>query len=167
MREKPRPQTRAGAGAVLSIGQLATHVGVTVRAIRHYHQQGLLAIADIDLALRQRISDLESLRHELAGLMAGEWLVLPAEVAELLDPMRSLGVSEHTMALERDGWTLLMAMAPSQVPEWAADKTAALADPDFQRLYLGWEGARDWAADDPRLVELATKGASWLGQPPS
>jgi DNA-binding transcriptional MerR regulator len=28
---------------VLTIGQLATYVGVTVRAVRHYHQRGLLA----------------------------------------------------------------------------------------------------------------------------
>ncbi len=29
-------------GAMLTIGQLADYVGVTVRAIRHYHQRGLL-----------------------------------------------------------------------------------------------------------------------------
>ncbi len=29
--------------STLTIGQLAAHVGVTVRAIRHYHQRGLLA----------------------------------------------------------------------------------------------------------------------------
>ena len=28
---------------MLTIGQLAGHTGVTVRAIRHYHQRGLLA----------------------------------------------------------------------------------------------------------------------------
>ena len=28
---------------MLTIGQLAAHVGVTVRAIRHYHQRGLLS----------------------------------------------------------------------------------------------------------------------------
>ena len=27
----------------LTIGQLADYVGVTIRAIRHYHQRGLLA----------------------------------------------------------------------------------------------------------------------------
>ena len=29
-------------GSSLTIGQLAAHVGVTVRAIRHYHARGLL-----------------------------------------------------------------------------------------------------------------------------
>jgi DNA-binding transcriptional MerR regulator len=28
---------------MLTIGQLAAHVGVTVRAVRHYHKRGLLA----------------------------------------------------------------------------------------------------------------------------
>ncbi len=201
---------------MLTISQLAAHVGVTVRAIRHYHQRGLLAepvrdrsgyrrydaqavahlirikaladagvplgrirelldsapaefagaVAEIDRAIQQRISALESLRHDLAGLMAGERLVLPAEVAELLDEMRSLGVSERTMTLERDGWTMLMALSPGRVSEWAADKTAALADPDFREFYLAWEQAYDWDPDDPRLVELAARAAAWLGKKP-
>ncbi|MGI8577350.1 MAG: MerR family transcriptional regulator [Nocardioidaceae bacterium] len=218
MKEKPTPLgIQAEAAAVLTIGQLAAHVGVTVRAIRHYHQLGLLgepvrdrsgyrrydaqavahlirikalanagvplgrirelldsnpaefadAVTEIDQAIQQRISGLEAVRHELAGLMAGERLVLPAEVADLLGQMRSLGVSERTMTVERDGWTLLMALSPEPVPTWAADKVAALADPDFRRLYLAWEQAYDWEADDPRLVELAAQAAAWLSKQPA
>ncbi len=201
---------------MLTISQLAAHVGVTVRAIRYYHQRGLLAepvrdrsgyrrydvqavadliriktladagvplgrtrdlidsdpaefaraIAEIDHTIHQRISDLQQVRHELAGLLAGERLVLPAEVAQLLDQMRSLGVSERTMALERDGWTLLVALAPEQVPPWATDKTTALADPEFQRFYLAWEQAYDWDPEDSRLVELAAQAAAWLAKKP-
>ena len=33
---------------MLTIGQLAEHTGVTVRAIRHYHQRGLLAEPERD-----------------------------------------------------------------------------------------------------------------------
>ena len=33
---------RSRGTASLTIGQLAAHVGVTVRAIRHYHARGLL-----------------------------------------------------------------------------------------------------------------------------
>jgi DNA-binding transcriptional MerR regulator len=213
----PGARTRSD-GAVLTIGQLAVHVGVTVRAIRHYHQRGLLAepvrdrsgyrrydtqavidliriktladagvplsqvrqlldshpaefagtVARIDQTLQDRIRDLERLRRQLAGLMAGERLVLPAEVTDLLDQMRSLGVSERAMTLERDGWTLLMARVPEQVAEWAADKSAALADPDFRRLFVAWDQAYDWEPDDPRLIELANQAATWLAkQPPS
>jgi DNA-binding transcriptional MerR regulator len=201
---------------VLTIGQLAAYVGVTARAIRHYHQQGLLAepprdpsgyrrysthavadlirikaladagvplarvrhllatdpaefalaVARIDQAFQDRISNLQHRRRQLAGLMAGERLVLPAEVAELLDELRSLGVSERTLTVERDGWTLLMALTPERVPGMAADKCAALADPDLRRLYLAWEDAYGWDPDDPRLAGLAAKAAAWIAQRP-
>lgn len=214
----PGAERRArSAGAALTIGQLAAHVGVTIRAIRHYHHRGLLAepardlsgyrrygakavidliriktlsdagvpldrgrhlldadpaafaaaIADIDQTLRERISDLEQLRRRLPELMAGDRLVLPAEVTEFLDQMRSLGVSERSMTLERDGWILLMPRLPDQVPRWAADKSAALADPDFARLYLDFDRAYDWD-HDPRLIELADNVAAWMAkQPPN
>jgi DNA-binding transcriptional MerR regulator len=201
---------------VLTIGQLAAHVGVTVRAIRHYHQRGLLAepvrdrsgyrrydaqavvdlirikaladagvplnrvrqlldfdpaqfasaVAEIDQSLQGRIRDLEQLRGQLAGLIAGERLVLPGEVTDLLDQMRSLGISERAVTLERDGWTLLMAQVPEQVAEWAAAKSTALADPDFRRLYVAWDQAYDWEPDDPRLVGLADQAATWLAKQP-
>jgi DNA-binding transcriptional MerR regulator len=201
---------------VLTIGQLAAHVGVTARAIRHYHQRGLLAepprdasgyrrygahavadlirikvladagvplahvrqllasdlaefttaVAKLDRALQDRISELEHRRRQLAGLMAGERLVLPAEVARLLDEMRALGVSERTLTVERDGWTLLMALSPEGVPAWAADKCGALADPDFRHLYLAWEEAHDWDPGDPRLAKLAAEAVSWIAQRP-
>jgi len=201
---------------VLTIGELAAHVGVTVRAIRHYHQRGLLAeparypsgyrrygadaVADlirirtladagvplarlrqlltsdpaefargvegIDQALQDRIADLEHRRRQLAGLMAGERLVLPAEVAVLLEQMCALGVSERTLTIERDGWTLLMALAPERVPDWAADKSAALTEPDFRRMYLAWEDAYDWDPADPRLAVLAQETAACLAQRP-
>jgi DNA-binding transcriptional MerR regulator len=215
---RPAPPPTPSDGAVLTISQLAAHVGVTVRAIRHYHQRGLLAepvrdrsgyrrydaqavvdlirikaladagvplnrvrqlldgdpaefasaIANVDQSLQERIRDLERLRRQLAGLMAGERLVLPADVTDLLDYMRSLGVSERAMTLERDGWTLLMARLPEQVARWAADKKAALADPDFRQLYVAWDQAHDWDPDDRRLIDLADRAAAWLAkQPPS
>jgi hypothetical protein len=54
------------------------------------------------------------------------------------------------------------------VAEWAAAKSAALADPDFRRLYVAWDQAYDWEPDDPRLAGLADQAAAWLAkQPPS
>jgi DNA-binding transcriptional MerR regulator len=123
-------------------------------------------VARIDQTLQDRIRDLEQLRRQLAGLMAGERLVLPAEVTDLLDQLRSLGVSERAMTLERDGWTLLVARVPEQVAEWAADKSAALADPSFRRLFVAWDQAYDWDPDDPRLIELADQAAAWLAKQP-
>lgn len=40
---EPATDSDPAAAAMLAIGQLAEYVGVTVRAIRHYHQRGLLA----------------------------------------------------------------------------------------------------------------------------
>src|SRR5258708_5414981 len=37
-----QPDQAASGTALLTIGQLADYVGVTVRAIRHYHQRGLI-----------------------------------------------------------------------------------------------------------------------------
>ena len=209
------PRARPG-GAALTIGQLAAHVGVTIRAVRHYHQRGLLAeptrdasgcrrygaqavidliriktlvdagvpldrvrhlldaeptefasaIADIDQRLQERINDLEQLRRQLPKLRAGDRLFLPAEVTELLDQMRPLGVSERSMTLERDGWILLTGRIPDQVPKLAADKSAALADPEFARLYLAFDQAYDWDPDDPRLAGLAADVAAWMATHP-
>jgi len=80
--------------------------------------------------------------------------------------MRSLGVSEATITIERDGWTLLMALAPGQVPEWADHKRAALGDPEFRLVYLAWEEANHWDPDDPRVADLAARTAAWLATRP-
>jgi DNA-binding transcriptional MerR regulator len=196
---------------LLTISQLASHCGVTVRAIRHYHERGLLpepdrdasgyrrygaqavvdliriktlaeagvplsqvrrmldsapasfsaAIADIDGALEQQISDLQQRREELTKLLAGDRLVLPDEVVELLDEMRALGVSDWTLSTERDGWILLAAIAPDVVTAWARQKKAALDDAEFRKIYLATDEARTWDADDPRLEKLAAWMADW------
>jgi hypothetical protein len=80
--------------------------------------------------------------------------------------MCALCVSERTLTIERDGWTLLMALAPERVPDWAADKSAALTDPEFQRMYVAWEDAYDWDPADPRLAVLAEDTATCLAQRP-
>ena len=192
--------------AKLTISQLAAHVGVTVRAIRHYHRVGLLeeperdasgyrrydaqavvdlikiktlsdagvplsrvdqllgadpsefaaAITEIDAALKQRIRELTRHRRRIAELAEGDRLFLPAEVAAILDQLREMGVSERTIQTERDGWIVVAALSPEQIPPWAQEKLAALADPDFRRLYLAIDEALDWDPDDPRLAGLVS-----------
>lgn len=192
-------------GAMLTIGQLADYVGVTVRAIRHYHQRGLLpepgrdasgyrrygaqavtdliriktlsdagvplariaelleaepgqfarAVTDIDQALAIRIHDLEEQRHRIAELAAGDRLFLPPEVAEYLDELRRIGVSQRLIQLERDGWIVLAARLPEQVTHWAREKRMGVATPEGLRLYLAWDQAFDWDPTDPRLGQLA------------
>ncbi|MEU7861953.1 MerR family transcriptional regulator [Nonomuraea sp. NPDC049141] len=196
---------------MLTIGQLAAHVGVTVRAVRHYHQHGLLAepardasgyrrydaqavvdliriktlaaagvplaridellnaqpdefakaIARIDQALEDKIRDLTRHRHRIAELAAGERLFLPAEIVDILDRLRALGVSERMVRIERDVWILAVALSPQDVSAWVAGKNAVFDDLDFQRVYLACDEAFDWDRSDPRLHELAAAIADW------
>lgn len=195
----------------LTIGQLAAHVGVTVRAVRHYHSRGLLpepardasgyrrydaravvglirirtlaeagvplarigqlldaepadfsaAIAAVDQRLKARIRALQEHRRRLDQLARGERLFVGEDVVEILDALRAMGVTEGTVQLERDGWILLAALAPEPIGEWVRQKRAALDDPEFRRLYLACDRARDWDPTDPRLDELATTMAEW------
>lgn len=196
---------------LLTIGQLADHVGVTVRAIRHYHQRGLLAeperdasgyrrydaqavvdlvrikvladagvplvkvrelldadeaafaeaLAGIDRNLQSRVADLERRRQQLRVLLAGERLVLTDDAVTLLATLRTMGVSERTIQLERDGWILMTAMCPEVVAGWVRHKLAALADEEFRRLYRACDQALDWDPDDPRLEDLGRWMAEW------
>jgi len=196
---------------LLTIGQLASYCGVTVRAVRHYHRIGLLpepardasgyrrygadtvvdlirikVLADggvplariselltagagefaatldgIDQALELQIRQLEHRRRQLAGLLAGDRLALPAEVAEMLGELRALGVSERGVRVERDGWILLEAFCPELVLEWTRQKRAALEDDEFRRIYLACDAAWDWDSSDPRLDDLADWMADW------
>jgi DNA-binding transcriptional MerR regulator len=193
--------------AKLTISQLAAHVGVTVRAIRHYHRVGLLeeperdasgyrrydaqavvdlikiktlsdagvplarveellgagpaefaaAITEIDAALKQRIRDLTRHRRSIAELAEGDRLFLPADVVQILGQLREMGVSERTIQTERDGWIIVAALSPEQLAPWAEEKLAAMADPQFRRLYRAIDEALDWDRDDPRLAGLVSE----------
>src|ERR1700737_4323050 len=190
--------------STLTISQLAAHVGVTVRAVRHYHARGLLrepprdasgyrrydaqavvdliriktlaeagvplariqqllgaapaefaaAVTAIDRTLQTRIREMQQHRRRLGELAEGERLFLPADIVDILDKLRSLGVSERTVQIERDGWILVTALLPQFPTEWIAEKKRGLADPAFQRIYLAVDQARDWDPADPRLEQL-------------
>lgn len=196
---------------LLTIGQLADHCGVTVRAIRHYHRIGLLpdpardssgyrrygaravidlvrirvladagvplarvgqlltadpeefaaSVSGIDEALQQQIDQLERRRQQLAGLLAGDRLVLPSDVAELLEDLRSMGASKRGVELERDGWILLGVLCPEVVPGLVSEKRIALGDEEFRRLFLKCDEVHDWDPTDPRLEELAIWMVEW------
>jgi DNA-binding transcriptional MerR regulator len=198
----------------LTISQLAAHTGVTVRAVRHYHQRGLLeeperdasgyrrygaqavvdlikiktlsdagvplarieellgaspeefsaAITEIDAALKEKISDLARSRRQISELAAGERMFLPADVVEILDHLREMGVSERAVQIERDGWIVAAALSPEQIHPWAEEKLAALADPEFRRIYLATDQALDWDPDDPRLADLLSDMVAWSGK---
>lgn len=199
---------------MLTIGQLATYAGVTIKAIRHYHKCRLLgepprdssnyrrysaqdaialvkiktlaaagvplarikvlltaspdafaaAIAEIDLRLQQRITDLNHAREHITQLSSGDALFVSADVANYLDRLRKLGVSERVVEMEREVWILMQSVSPETAAVWSANKRAALDDPEFCALYLAYDAAFDWSANDPRLDALARRSARWSAQ---
>jgi DNA-binding transcriptional MerR regulator len=197
---------------MITIGQLAAYAGVTIKAVRHYHQRGLLAepprdssgyrrynaghaiqlvkiktlaaagvplarinellaadpdqfaaaIAEIDRSLKERAEELLRTRERIAQLSAGDQLFVSAEVADYLNRLHELGVSQRTVHMERNGWILLQSVSPQQAAIWIADKLDAISDPEFRALYLEYDAAFDWSPDDPRLYPLADRAQRWL-----
>ncbi|MFF3669810.1 MerR family transcriptional regulator [Microtetraspora malaysiensis] len=198
--------------SMITIGQLADYAGVTTKAVRHYHERGLLAepgrdssgyrrytakdavdlvkirtlanagvpltrikdlldadqdtltaaITEIDHNLRDRIAQLRRTRDQLAQLRGGDRPFVSPEVADYLDDLRELGVSERQTHLERDGWILMQTASPEDASVWVAEKRELIADPEFRALYLEHDAAYDWSPDDPRLPALADRTRNWF-----
>lgn len=190
---------------MLTIGRLAAYAGVTVRAVRHYHQIGLLpeperdylgyrsydsaavvrlirihtlanagvplarvqelldadpgefadGVREIDKKLRADIRRLQDSRKRIARLVGGEHLALPQSVVDYLDRLRGLGIGERYIELERDGWIMVAAQVPHLIDAMIAQKHEDLDDPEMVVLFRLLSGALDWAADDPRVSEIA------------
>jgi DNA-binding transcriptional MerR regulator len=197
---------------MITIGQLADYAGVTTKAIRHYHERGLLAepdrdssgyrrysakaaidlvkirtlanagvplarikalldadpaaltaaIAEIDHNLEDRIAQLRRTRDQLTQLRGGDRLFVSPEVADYLEDLRELGVSERQLRLERDGWILMRTASPKDAALWLAEKRELIQDPEFRALYLEHDDAYDWSPDDPRLPALADRTRDWF-----
>jgi len=197
---------------MITIGQLAAYAGVTIKAVRHYHERGLLeeperdssgyrrytaehaiqlvkirtlaeagvplarvkemlaadpdrfatAIAEIDSDLQRRAEELLRTRERIARLTAGDRLFVSGEVADYLDRLRALGVSQRVVQMERDGWILLQSVSPKHAATWAADKLDAINDPEFRAIYIDYDAAFEWSPDDPRLYELADRARRWV-----
>jgi DNA-binding transcriptional MerR regulator len=190
---------------MLTIGQLASYAGVTVRAVRHYHAKGLLpeperdysgyrrydakavvelikiktlaeagvplsrvqellaadadelaaAVGEIDRRLRREIRERQEHRRRIAKLAAGDSLSVPDEVVEYLDALRSRGVPEALVEGERDGWILMAARWPEQIPELMTDKLGQLEDPRTVRLYQLIGELLELGPDEARLNAVA------------
>ena len=197
---------------MITIGQLAAYAGVTIKAVRHYHERGLLdepprdssgyrrytaqhainlvkiktlaeagvplarikellaanpgqfaaAITEIDRNLEKRAKDLSRTRDRIARLSGGDRLFVSAEVADYLDRLHDLGVSQRTIQMERDGWILMQSASPKQAAIWLADKRDALGDPEFRAIYLKYDAAFDWSPEDRRLPALAVRTERWF-----
>jgi DNA-binding transcriptional MerR regulator len=197
---------------MITIGQLAAYAGVTIKAVRHYHQRGLLdepprdssgyrrysaehaialikiktlaeagvplarikellavdagrfgaAMAEIDRNLQERGEELLRTRERIARLSAGNRLFVSAEVADYLDRLLELGVSQRSVQMERDGWILMQSVSPKAAALWIADKRDLIGDPEFRAIYLEYDAAFDWSPDDPRLYALVDRAELWM-----
>jgi len=112
-------------------------------------------VQEIDRRMRAEIRRLQENRKRIARLAAGEYLALPQQAVDYLDRLRSLGVDERYIELERDSWIMIAAQAPHLIDSLIARKHQELDDPDVVRLYHLLSGVLDWTADDPRVVEIA------------
>ena len=122
------------------------------------------AIAEIDSNLRERAEQLLRTRQRIAQLRTGERLFVSAEVADYLDRLQQLGVSQRSVQMERDGWILMQSVAPNEAAIWIADKLDAIGDPEFRAIYLEYDAAFDWSPDDPRLDALVDRAERWLAK---
>jgi DNA-binding transcriptional MerR regulator len=120
------------------------------------------AIAEIDRRLQERAVELARTRERIAHLNAGDRLFVSAEVADYLDQLHALGVSQRTIAMERDVWILMQSVSPRQAAIWIAEKLDLIRDAEFRALSLEHDAAFDWSPDDPRLPGLADRTVQWL-----
>jgi DNA-binding transcriptional MerR regulator len=197
---------------MITIGQLAAYAGVTIKAVRHYHQRGLLeepsrdssgyrrytaehaitlikiatlaragvplhrvkallaadpdhfaaALVEIDANLKARADELRRTRERITRLRSGDRLFVSDEVADYLDELHEMDMSQRAVQLERDGWILMQSVSPTAAAIWIADKRHGISDPEFRALYLEYDAAFDWSPGDPRLYALAERSGRWL-----
>lgn len=122
------------------------------------------AIAEIDHNLEEHIAQLRQTRDQLAQLRGDDRLFVSQEVADYLDDLRELGVSERQLRLERDGWILMQTASPEDAAVWLAEKRELITDAEFRAIYLEHDAAYDWTPDDPRLPALAGRTRQWFTQ---
>jgi DNA-binding transcriptional MerR regulator len=120
------------------------------------------AIREIDRSLRERAEELRRTRERIARLVAGDRLFVSPDVADFLERLSDLGVSDRAVQMERNGWILLQSISPEQAAIWIADKLDAIRDPEFRAIYLDYDAAFDWSPDDPRLSDLAERTLRWV-----
>lgn len=123
------------------------------------------AIDDIDRDLRARVRELQATRKALAALALDEPF-LPPELLAVHEEIRrraaDAGVSPRTLEMEREGWILASTLYPDLMERWVGTQLRFMADPEYIELYLLTDQAYEWAADDPRIEELAQRTAAFV-----
>ena len=128
--------------------------------------QVAVAIAGIDRKLQEQLEALIRIRERISQLSGGDRLFVSPEVADYLDYLREIGVSQRTAQLERDLWILVQSISPQDAASIIGDKRQAIHDTEFRSIYLAYDAAFDWSPDDPRLIALADRSKQWFAKQP-
>ena len=124
------------------------------------------AIIEIDRKLQERLDGLLRIRKQIAQLNSGDRLFVSPQVADYLDHLREIGVSQRAVQLERDLWILVQSISPKEAARLIDEKRGALNDPEFRSIYLAYDAAFNWSPDDSRLPALAERARRWfINQP--
>jgi DNA-binding transcriptional MerR regulator len=125
------------------------------------------AMAEIDRKLQDRLDALILIRQQITQLSSGDRLFVSVEVADYLDYLREIGVSQRSVQLERDLWILVQSISPREAGIIIDDKRETIKDPEFQSIYLAYDAAIDWSPDDARLIALANRSKQWFANQPN
>lgn len=114
------------------------------------------AVERIDADLGRQVSRLEAARVRLRTL-ADPQPQLPPGVADYLEHLRQIGLSQAWVTMETDLWILAFATDPESAAALLADQHQAKTDPDVQQVYREYDQARDLDPSDPRVRDLAER----------
>lgn len=138
-----------------------TDAGVPLARIKELRDAGpaefARAVEEIDGELEKRIADLTRTRERIRGLAGGDRLFVPDEIADYLDHLRAIGLSDRYVRIERDLWILTWTVQPKEAVSQIADRLDALDDPRIQRLFLDVDRAFAMEPDDPALDDIARR----------
>jgi DNA-binding transcriptional MerR regulator len=138
-----------------------THAGVPLARVKELQAAGpaqfARAIDEVDRDLEERIADLTDARQRIRGLTGGDRLFVPGQVADYLDHLSAIGMSDRYVQIERDLWILVWAVEPAGVDARLQERLDGLADPETRRLGLDFDRAFTADPDDPVLEDIAAR----------
>jgi len=113
------------------------------------------SLADVSRQLTERIEELTARRDMLDRLAHGDRALLPDRATALLDGMPGLGFTPDDVTAARESFVLAKALVPEGFDEYLDHIERAVQDPEFLALTRRMSEVGGWAADDPRVAELA------------
>ncbi|MER7849727.1 MerR family transcriptional regulator [Kitasatospora sp. NPDC096077] len=124
-------------------------------------------LADVEQSLTDRIDDLVARRDTLRRLATGDRVLLPPRACALLDRMPGLGFDADDVRTAHEALVLVRALMPEGFEEYLGQIEHGLADPGHVAMTkLTWSAGK-WAADDPRIEQLAEQVAAHFIADPS